>query len=84
MYYIDSYRVLASSIQSITKTDKATYITLHDGAIINTANFGRAAFWSRSEAELARFLWEQNGGNRYWKSVEKYLDWLKQPVKEEV
>ena len=27
--------------------------------------------------------WEQNGGNRYWKSVEKYLDWLQQPVKEE-
>ena len=37
-----------------------------------------------SDEELARFLWEQNGGNRYWKSVEKYLDWLKQPVKEEV
>jgi Lar family restriction alleviation protein len=39
---------------------------------------------SMSDEELARFLWEQNGGNRYWKSVEKYLDWLKQPVKEEV
>ena len=38
---------------------------------------------SMSDGELARFLWEQNGGNRYWKSVEKYLDWLKQPVKEE-
>ena len=38
---------------------------------------------SMSDEELARFLWEQNGGNRYWKSVEKYLDWLKQPVKEE-
>ena len=38
---------------------------------------------SMSDEELARFLWEQNGGNRYWKSVEKYLDWLKQPLKEE-
>jgi Lar family restriction alleviation protein len=38
---------------------------------------------SMSDEELARFLWEQNGGNRYWKSVEKYLDWLQQPVKEE-
>ena len=38
---------------------------------------------SMSDEELARFLWEQNGGNRYWKSVEKYLDWLKQPAKEE-
>ena len=36
------------------------------------------------DEELARFLWEQNGGNRYWKSVEKYLDWLEQPVKEEL
>jgi hypothetical protein len=39
---------------------------------------------SMSDEELARFLWEQNGGNRYWKSVEKYLNWLQQPVKEEV
>lgn len=38
---------------------------------------------SMSDEELARFLWEQNGDNRYWKSVEKYLDWLQQPVKEE-
>ena len=38
---------------------------------------------STSDEELARFLWEQNGGNRYWKSVEKYLDWLKQPAREE-
>lgn len=37
---------------------------------------------SMSDEELARFLWEQNGGNRYWKSVEKYLDWLQQPAKE--
>ena len=37
-----------------------------------------------SDEELARFLWEQNGGNRYWKSVGKYLDWLKQPAKEEL
>jgi hypothetical protein len=50
--------VLASSIQSITKTDKATYITLHDGAIINTANFGRAAYWSRSEAEKERAMYD--------------------------
>ena len=58
VYHIDSHRVLASSIQSITVTDKATYITLHDGAIINTANFGRAAFWSRSEAEKARAMYD--------------------------
>jgi hypothetical protein len=38
---------------------------------------------SMTDEELARFLWEQNGGNRYWKSVEKYLDWLKQPAREE-
>ena len=30
-----------------------------------------------SDEELAEFLWEQNGNNRYWKSVGKYLDWLK-------
>lgn len=58
VYYIDSHRVLASSIQSITVTDKATYITLHDGAIINAANFGRAAYWSRSEAEKARAMYD--------------------------
>jgi len=37
---------------------------------------------SMSDEELAEFLWEQNGGNRYWKSVGKYLDWLRQPAKE--
>ena len=39
---------------------------------------------SMSDEELAMFLWEQNGGNRYWKSFEKYLNWLQQPVKEEI
>jgi Lar family restriction alleviation protein len=34
---------------------------------------------SMNDEELARFLWK----HRYWKSVEKYLDWLQQPVKEE-
>ena len=38
---------------------------------------------SMSDEELARFLWEQNGGNRYWKSVEKYLDWLQKEVTNE-
>jgi hypothetical protein len=36
-----------------------------------------------SDEELARFLWEQNEGNRYWKSVEKYFDWLQQPAETE-
>lgn len=30
-----------------------------------------------NDEELANLLWEQNGSNRYWKSVQKYLDWLK-------
>lgn len=36
-----------------------------------------------SDEELAEFLWEQNGSNRYWKSVGKYLDWLRQPAETE-
>ena len=36
-----------------------------------------------SDEELAEFLWEQNGNNRYWKSVGKYLDWLRQPAETE-
>lgn len=35
-----------------------------------------------SDEELAEFLWEQNGSNRYWKSVDKYVDWLQQPAKD--
>jgi hypothetical protein len=27
---------------------------------------------------MAQFLWEQNGNNRYWKSVENYKEWLRQ------
>ena len=36
-----------------------------------------------SDGELAKFLWEQNGSNRYWKSIDKYLEGLRQPAKEE-
>ena len=36
-----------------------------------------------SDEELANLLWEQNGSNRYWKSVQKYLDWLRQPAETE-
>jgi hypothetical protein len=36
-----------------------------------------------SDEELAEFLWEQNGSNRYWKSVDKYVDWLQQPAETE-
>ena len=36
-----------------------------------------------SDEELANLLWEQSGSNRYWKSVQKYLDWLRQPAETE-
>jgi len=36
-----------------------------------------------SDEDLAKFLWEINGSNRYWKYVDKFLDWLRQPAKEE-
>lgn len=35
------------------------------------------------DEELSEFLWEQNGSNRYWKSVCKYLEWLQQPAETE-
>ena len=38
---------------------------------------------SMNDEELARFLWEQNGSNRYWKSVDKYVDWLQSPAETE-
>ena len=36
-----------------------------------------------SDEDLAEFLWGQNGSNRYWKSVQKYLDWLRQSAETE-
>lgn len=36
-----------------------------------------------TDEELANLLWAQNGSNQYWKSTQKYLDWLQQPAKEE-
>ena len=38
---------------------------------------------SMNDEELANLLWGQNGSNRYWKSVQKYLDWLQQPSETE-
>lgn len=38
---------------------------------------------SLNDEELAGFLWEQNGSNRYWKSVDKYIEWGRQPYKED-
>ena len=52
IHYIQYGHVFTSSIASIMAVKpNAVYITLDDGVTINTANFGRSAFWSRSEAE---------------------------------
>jgi hypothetical protein len=57
IHYIMYGRVFTSSIASIMAVKpNAVYITLDDGVTINTANFGRSAFWSRCEAEKARGL----------------------------
>ena len=58
VYYIMYHHVYTSSIGRIDADRHATYLTLDDGAVINTANFGRAAFWSRSEAEKARAMYD--------------------------
>ena len=47
---------------------------------ITTTNADRIR--SMSDEDLAKFLWEINGSNRYWKYVDKFLDWLRQPAKE--
>ena len=52
IHYLQYGHVFASSIASIMAVKpNAVYITLDDGVTINTANIGRSAFWSRSEAE---------------------------------
>ena len=59
IHYIQYGHVFTSSIASILSVKaNAVYITLDDGVIINTANFGRSAFWSRSEAEKARAMYD--------------------------
>ena len=56
VYYIMYLHVYASSIGRIDADRHATYLTLDDGAVINTENFGKSAFWSKSEAEKALSL----------------------------
>mgnify|MGYP001247262744 CR=1 FL=1 len=57
IHYIQYGHVFTSSIASIMAVKpNAVYITLDDGAVINTANFGKSAFWSKSEAEKALSL----------------------------
>ena len=51
IYYIQYGHVYTSCVASIMVIRSTTYITLDDGVTINTANIGRSAFWSRSEAE---------------------------------
>lgn len=53
VYYIMYYHVYTASIGRIDADRHATYLTLDDGAVINTANFGKSAFWSKSEADKA-------------------------------
>jgi hypothetical protein len=50
VYYIRQDHVFTSSIFSILATRNNTYITLDDGTMLNTENFGNVAFWSESEA----------------------------------
>jgi len=56
VYYIRCYHVYACSIGRIDADRHATYLMLDDGAVINVENFGKSAFWSKSEAEKALSL----------------------------
>ena len=47
------------------------------GAYRSTVTTNADRIRGMCDEELANLLWEQNGSNRYWKSVQKYLDWLK-------
>lgn len=53
IHYLQYGHVFTSSIASIMVIRSTTYITLDDGVTINTANIGRSAFWSESEARKA-------------------------------
>lgn len=54
IYYLQYGHVYTSSVASIMAVKpNAVYITLDDGVTINTANIGRSAFWSESEARKA-------------------------------
>jgi len=53
IHYLQYGHVYTSSIASIMVIRSTTYITLDDGVTINTANIGRSAFWSESEARKA-------------------------------
>lgn len=59
IHYLQYGHVFTSSIASIMAVKpNAVYITLDDGVTINTANIGRSAYWSRSEAEKARAMYD--------------------------
>ena len=60
VYYIRQEHIFESSIASIFATRQDTYVTLDDGTMLNTANFGRVAFWGMSEAEEALSKEETN------------------------
>ena len=53
VYHIRQEHILTSSITEIRSTRQGTYVTLEDGTMLNTASFGRVAFWGMSEAEKA-------------------------------